>query len=496
MKRLLFLAVLVAPLANLSRADLPADVRAVLSDRLLSRASVGIEVVRLTGSAQSSPVIFKLESEIPLTPASNMKLVTTSAALDTLGADFRFRTLLVRRGEDLALIGDGDPAFGDTELLKKFGWDSTTVFRNWAEALRKRGVTRIDNVYVDDSVFEENSLHKNWPTDHDQLSRRYSAEVGGLNLNANCVDFFLVTTGLGSPCGYRTVPPATEYLNVRNLCITGGDNAINLGRQAGTNNVTLAGTCPQSSGVPQSVTVHDPSLFAATVFAETLRSVGITVSGKAGRDRSIRAVVTSAAATSAAAPTTAPSAKEWQVLAMHETPIGQVLARANKDSMNLYAEALCKRLGFAASGESGSWENGTAAVGAFLKKAGADESEFQLDDGCGLSHQNRISPNAIVRVLMHDYFGPNRQTFFASLSIAGSDGTLAHRFGNTDLRNRVFGKSGFVRGVSCLSGYLEARDGYWYAFSILMNGIPDESNSAIKPLQEAIVRAVDANSAR
>jgi D-alanyl-D-alanine carboxypeptidase/D-alanyl-D-alanine-endopeptidase (penicillin-binding protein 4) len=184
---------------------------------------------------------------------------------------------------------------------------------------------------------------------------------------------------------------------------------------------------------------------------------------------------------------------EWQALAVHETPIAQALARANKDSVNLYAECLAKRLGFAATGQSGSWENGTAAVGAFLKKAGVAETEFKLDDGCGLSKQNRISPNAIVRVLMYDYFSPNRQAFLSSLSIAGSDGTLEHRFANTDLRGRVFGKSGFVKGVSSLSGYLMARDGNWYAFSILMNGIPELSNSGVKVLQEGIVSAAGNN---
>jgi len=381
--------------------------------------------------------------------------VTTSAALDALGAEFRFRTLLVKHGDDLILIGDGDPTLGDAELLKKVGWEPTTVFRTWTEALRKKGITHINNVLVDDSVFEENGLHKSWPTDHDQLSRHYSPEVGGVNLNLNCVDFYPITTGDGNSVAFRTVP-ATDYLTVRNNCITGGPNAVNLTREAGTNNVLLAGTCPQSLGVPVQVTVHDPSLFAATVLVETLKSGGIAVSGKIARDRTVRGALSTAPAATAGS--------GWQLLAVHETPIGQALARANKDSVNLYAECLCKRLGYAASGQSGSWENGAAAVAAFLKKAGAQENEFHLDDGCGLSKLNTISPNAIVHVLMYDHFSKNREAFFSSLSAAGSDGTLGTRFAGSDLRGRVFGKSGFVKGVSSLSGYLQAKDGQWYAF--------------------------------
>ena len=477
-------------ISNLSaRADVPSDVKAVLMDKLLGRAEVGIELVRLGASPQTSTVIFKHESQLPLIPASNLKVITTSAALDALGPDFRFRTLLVKHGNDVVLIGDGDPTFGDSELLKKVGWDSTTVFRNWAEVLRKEGITRVENVLVDDSIFEENGVHAHWPADQMQL--RYCAEVGGVNLNANCVDLFLTTTGAGNCCAYRTVP-STDYLTVKNTCLSGGDNAIRLSRAPGTNSVTLAGTCPQSTGVPVSVTVHDPAMFAATVLAEALKAGGVSVTGKVARDRTVRNELIALSHNTAASKTST----EWQVMAVLETPIAQVLARANKDSVNLYAEALCKRLGAAVSGDNGSWENGTAAVGAFLKKVGVDDSEFHLDDGCGLSKQNNISANAIVQVLMYDYFGPNRQAFFDSLSAAGIDGTLEHRFAGSDLRYRVFGKSGFVEGVSSLSGYFEARDGNWYAFSILMNGIPRLSNSMIKPLQEAIVKSVDLNSVK
>ena len=487
--KLFALAVLLAAVllhAPPSRADLPGEIKSVLMDRLLSKADVGIAVVKLGGSAQTSTVIFRHESEIPLIPASNLKVITTSAALDALGTSFRFRTVLAKHIDDLVLIGDGDPTLGDTELLKKVGWDSTTVFRNWAESLRKRGITRVANLLIDDSIFEENGVHPHWPAEQMQL--RYCAEVGGLNLNTNLVDFFLSTTSAGNYCLYRTVP-STDYLTVKNVCVSGGDNAIRLSRQHGTNNVTLGGTCPQSSGVPVSVTVHDPALFTGTVLMETLKANGITITGKVMRDRTARAEMSKWL-------TTQPADGEWQPLAVHETPLSQVLARANKDSINLYAECLCKRVGFAVTQQSGTWENGTAAVSAFLKKAGVDESEFNLDDGSGLSKQNHISPNAIAKVLMYDYFSDNRQAFINSLSVAGTDGTLEHRFANSDLRGRVFGKSGFVKGVSSLSGFLEAKDGNWYAFSILMNGIPELSNSAIKPLQEAIVRAVDINSRR
>jgi len=103
-----------------------------------------------------------------------------------------------------------------------------------------------------------------------------------------------------------------------------------------------------------------------------------------------------------------------------------------------------------------------------------------------------ISPHALVRVLQFNYGSPNRDAFLSSLSVVGVDGTLEDRFRQTpDLKRRVMGKSGFVEGVSCLTGYLKTRDNQLYAFSIMMNGIPYKSNTLAKSLQEKIVRALD-----
>jgi D-alanyl-D-alanine carboxypeptidase/D-alanyl-D-alanine-endopeptidase (penicillin-binding protein 4) len=170
-----------------------------------------------------------------------------------------------------------------------------------------------------------------------------------------------------------------------------------------------------------------------------------------------------------------------------------VLARANKDSMNLYAEALCKRLGYETTHESGSWANGTAAVRKFLTDSvGVSGEELTLDDGCGLSKKNGISANALAQTLVHNFRSPQREAFINSLAIGGVDGTLDRRFLD-DLRGRVFAKSGFVNNVSCLSGYVHTRDDQWFCFSILMNNV---FSGGAKQLQERVVKAIDVHAAR
>lgn len=104
---------LVAALALTCRADLAGDVNTVLGDRFLERASVGIEMIRLASADGQATEVYQHGGRTPFTPASNLKLATTSAALDKLGADFKFRTVLYLHDGDLVLVGDGDPSFGD-----------------------------------------------------------------------------------------------------------------------------------------------------------------------------------------------------------------------------------------------------------------------------------------------------------------------------------------------------------------------------------------------
>lgn len=474
------LTLLLLPVAAFSQSGLSADVRKILQNKALREDRVGVEIIRLGASGADARTLFQHNATTPLIPASNLKLVTTAAALELLGSDFRFRTVLAVRGDQVAIVGDGDPTFGDSELLRKVGWNVDTVLRRWVDVLKKRGIRRVDTVHVDDSVFDEVFVHPSWPPE--QQHKKYVAQVGGLNLNVNCVDFFLTTGAFGDTVSYTTAP-ATSYVSVSNICTFGHKNAVWLARDLGRNTVILRGETNASNREPISVTVHDPGMYAGTVFAETLRAEGLRVIGEVVRTREIRAGIRTASDA---------SAEPWVPVAIHETPIAPVLARANKDSVNLYAEALAKRIGYSATGQSGSWQNGAAAIGGYLESIGVSSAEFTLDDGSGLSKKNAISANAIAKVLAHTFAGPNRQAFLDSLSIAGEDGTLNRRFRDTDLRGRVFAKSGYVQGVSSLSGYVQASDGQWYAFSILMNGVSDIATARM--IQEKIVAAIDRHS--
>jgi D-alanyl-D-alanine carboxypeptidase/D-alanyl-D-alanine-endopeptidase (penicillin-binding protein 4) len=472
MTRLIALLITLS-FCRFAHADLSATVDEILRDKHLERADVGVQLLKLGDTPDASKVLYEHNATTPLTPASNLKVVTTSAAIDKLGIDFKFKTRLVLHDHDLILIGDGDPAFGDAELLTPLGWDVDTVFTHWAEHLATMNVGTIRNVSVDDSIFDTVLFHPRWSPK--QRLRTYEPEVAGMNLNANCVDVYIKPTRAGSPVAWVS-NPKTDYIHMDDRCITGAGEPILNRAEVEGNDLTLRGASASASTDPIQITIHDPSLYAATTLADVMANHKMKPTGEIKRDRTVRAIVDKG------------DDAAWQVIGVHETPLMQVVTRANKESVNLYAECVCKRLGAESTGQPGSWDNGTAAVGAFLKKIGVPDSQYKLDDGCGLSKSNRISAAAMVQVLRYDHFSANGKAFRDTLPIAGVDGTLKKRFAGSALRGRVMAKTGTVDGVSTLSGYLQGRDGQWYAFSILVDG---DAGGTGRAIQERIVTALD-----
>lgn len=518
----LLLALLPAAVARAEVQSGP--LRAEISKNLPPKATLAVSIVALGPAGGSVPArpLFTHRADAPMIPASNLKLLTTATALDRLGGDFHFSTrLLARRLADgtveVAVVGDGDPSFGDAELFHKFdSWTPRTIFESWARRLNAVGITKIDRLVLDDAVFDEETVQPNWP--QNQRHRDYEAQVSGLTLNINCVDVYL-ERGSSSRMRYHLDPP-TAYVDVDNSCVRGSKNAVWLSRASGGNKIILKGQTNASKQGPMRVTIEDPTAYFGTVLAETFAEQGVAVAetvrgrkihdgidgmplptepraqgddpdgdawddlaGMAGEDAEV------------AGPEASPiDTTPWQLIAAHETPIATVLARTNKDSVNLYAEALAKRMAFEATGRPGSWDAAEAEVKQYLQSLGVDPTPIVLDDGSGLSSLNRVTAGAMTGVLAANFASGNFDGFLASLSEAGADGTLEMRFRTSDrnhLRGRVFGKTGYIDGVSTFSGYLHGRDGEWYAFSVLVNECNRGKIWQAKLLQENLVLELD-----
>lgn len=432
-------------------------------DSVLSRLSDTGAVFRArVVELPSRRELYARDIDEPCTPASNFKLLTTAVGLDTFGPDYNVKTYLAVDGDDLWVIGTGDPATGDPRLAKAAGTTPVALLEEWAGVLQRRGVRQIkgDLVY-DDSAFEtQPRVHPTWPKEW--LLHWYATPTSGLNFCDNSVDITVFPTEEGKPVRYEVMPPVQD-IKVINECVTGTKGEPEIAKLAGGNSYRLGGVCTKKTEL-KSKPVEDPGAFFADALRSQLRVKGITVSGEIRR------------ATAPLGGAMPPPADK--VIAVHETPLRDILARINKNSQNLFAECLCKLSGQAFALEAGkrtagSWEDGGKALRAFLTRNGVDDSALAPMDGSGLSPQNRVTTRMLTDLLAVMHSRPDAEVYKASLTAAGIDGSLKDRM--TDLKDHVFGKTGYIGGVSSLSGYAKTHKSKWLAFSIVYNRIPSKA---------------------
>lgn len=390
----------------------------------------------------------EINADKPLTPASNMKVITTAAALLALGPGFEFRTQLLRDGETLILQSDGDPGLGDPHLLEALGIDHDRLLDSWVEQVQQSGLTQVKSVIVDDRAFDRNTVHPNWP--QDQLDKWYCAPVAALNFNDNCVELYTFPASrLGEPPRVH-VTPVGSPIDLRNRAKTSNKDSPWATRLSGTNQITVHGRVQKRRVIPIEVTVHDPPMFLGGLLANRLKAAGVPVE-QVRRVRDEEQVKTD------------------HVLATVRTPIEVVVRRANTYSQNMFAEALVKRMGLHATGQPGSWPNGTAAMRVVMSNLlGPNAAEMVIDDGSGLSSHNRVSPRLLALTLALMYESPELSRIYVeSLAVPGEPGTLAKRHSDYDAHVRA--KSGSINGVVAFSGYVLPESGRVVAFSILIN---------------------------
>ena len=470
-------------------------------EQLISAAGLkNTSVALLITDLNTGDELATIEANQPMVPASNMKLLITAAALHLLGPDYVFRTELRLiepqdwvgmtlpavvdekfdpRGDPvLVVVGDGDPAFCDPKVLRQHDLNTQQLLQAWIDVIRGTGLKGFQMLLMDDRVFDHQFVHPSWPVD--QFNAWYSAQVAGINFNDNCLDVYVEpTTPAQTPEVYLF--PSSPFLSPLNRAVTGKSDTFWISRKIDTNELTFWGQVKNNRTAPFHVTIHDPPIFLGHLMEDRLTTSGTRV-------RSL------------ARPARDDLLPPGRLLHAVQTTLPLVLQRCNKDSQNLFAEALLKRMGRAFTGTPGSWGNGTAAMRAFLNRLiGPRSATVIVADGSGLSRDNRVTARILVELLTKMHRDPLRGPLFReSLSIGGTDGTLRNRFHNG--RGRVYGKSGYINGVSCLSGYLvmPADTGgpdtgdHTVAFSLLFNGIkPPVYAHHIKRLQDKIVNLIE-----
>ncbi len=481
-------AVALAAAAPTLGQSLKTRVNDALAQARLGTAHVGVSVLDLSSGEQLVNLRVGGTGDEGFIPASNLKLLTSGAALLVLGKDYEFKTSIILDGDKLIVVGSGDPGFAEPKLLDSMHLSIDQFIDKLVDSAKQAGVSGIREVVVDDRVFDRDYVHPDWPKE--QLSRSYCAEVSGLNFHANLLSVFVTPGATVNSEANARVEPSGSWITIHRMARTvkEGNTEVWLERESGAEPFTfkLHGTVKTAVTEPVQVTVDQPGLFFARVLADRATRAGLGL-GK-GTPIASRLVNPDE--------NLAPSAPDKQrTITVVRTPLSVALERCNVDSENLYAESLCKLIGHKVTGQPGTWGSGTAVVRMQIKdRLGADAAAgLVLADGSGLSRNNRITPDGMTRWLKVLAEDPNGgDAFIRSMAVAGEEGTLRKRFKGTKLHNEVRAKSGYIREVRTLSGYVtNAATGKRVAFSVLVDHLPGGADARAKEFHEQVVEAVD-----
>jgi len=452
-----------------ARAALGADLSGLLETFRWRDAEWGVLVVSL----ERGDTLFRHNATQAFAPASNAKLLTSLAALDRLGPDYRFRTYLLSDGAvrngvlegDLVLFGTGDPGFS-----QRFHRSRTGAFEELAQALADRGIRRIRGDLVADASFLPGPLRPpGW--DPEDLDDHFAPGISALSFNENVVSFRLEPGAwAGAPPEVHTIPDGAGLPVVnRGVTVEGRPSPpVSLTRESPLDPFVVSGEIQRGGrDVWRAMTVQRPAYFTGTIFQGVLAEAGITVEGDIRLvEEPSRSLLPPSALVAPAAGRSGP-----RVLASWTSPpLLDYLEVVNKNSNNLFAELVFRTLGRDRSG-TGVAAEGARAVRESLEAMEVDVRGLDQLDGSGLSEGNRVAPGTLVGLLTAAQDEPWWDAFWSTLPEAGRPRELARMY-RTAAAGNLRAKTGTIAQVSALSGVVRSAEGEPLAFSILVNGTP------------------------
>ncbi|MBN9430686.1 MAG: D-alanyl-D-alanine carboxypeptidase/D-alanyl-D-alanine-endopeptidase [Burkholderiales bacterium] len=463
----LTLAASLVAAAGAARAGGPLPWHEWLAAGRLGQDQVGAIVLPLDGG----PPLFAHEAQRPLNPASTMKLLTTYAALSLLGPDYRWRTELRLRGplQDGVLRGD---------LILRGGGDPKLVIEDLAELMahmRAAGLQRIDgDLVIDDSIYGGDVTGAAFDGDP---SQPYNVRPFGALMNFKSTKLVVRPNGRMAEVSFD---PALDDIPVDNqIKLVGGPcrhGVANLmvrdGAQAGAPTVRVAGSYSRACG-EQSMfaAVLDHRQFVHALFKAAWRAAGGQWQGRTRIERNV----------SQGAP--------WLVWESPRT-LADVIYDINKFSNNVMARHVMLQLAAEAGMRPAVEADAARIVWAWLAAQRLRFDELVVDNGSGLSREERTSAEHLARVLRHAATGPYADLLRDSLPVVGVDGTMRKRLLGEPIVGRAWVKTGSLNNVRAIAGYVDAASGKRYALALIVNG-PGAAES--RPLQDSLLRWVYEN---
>lgn len=452
---LIFISILSLSTANAQVKE--TGIQKFLSSPGLKHASVGICVKDLSGKQ-----IAAHNAEKSYTPASILKVVTTATALEVLGEDYKYRTMLAKdndEGNRLLIHGYGDPTLG-TEFLEN---TPNAFLSQWASQIKQNfGSEKELNITVIDDYFGYEGISERWI--YQDIGNYYASGTYGISIYDNTYNLYFNTMRHDTcPIIVKTDPEMNlTFRNTLQMNSTGQDNGYIHGEPL-SNNRLLTGNIPAGrTSFSIKGDIPNPGLYLGKALASQLGNIGYSI-GKVETtyDKYNKEMYN----------------KERKIInekvfyTHYSFPLKDIIKDTNVRSNNHYAEHLIRTVGRTKNADiySSALDEGIEKTNELWKSRGLDTDALFMYDGSGLSPANAVSPAFMCDLLVYMQVKSKKaNTFLESLPTAGKDGTVGNRLKGTRLANKIFMKSGSINGVQCFAGYYIDGEKK-YAFAIMVN---------------------------
>lgn len=425
------------PMAQDLAARLGRKAGELASDPQLTYAVIGIHVA----DAATGRTVFERNGRAGLLPASSQKVLTAAAALDLLGPEFRYTTKFGYTGQvaggvlqgGLTVEGDGDPTLGSDRYRQSAPAMLEAALK---DAMRKAGIREVRGGMTGHVPgFEKATIPRGWLWE--DIGNYYGAGHGGLNWHENQYELWLRPGAReGDPVAISRTDPQLGGVVFDNELLSGksgsGDEAY-LYFKPGSPELVVRGSVPCCTGTFRIAgAVLDPVLF-------TLRQLQRLT----GTEGPVEAFHRKEAL----------DARAPRELYTHRSPaLDSIVYWFLQRSVNLYGEAILHSLSLKADGKA-SFESGAERLRDFWAQRGIDREALRIVDGSGLSPQNRVTAEGLVRALLHARQRPWFPAFDKAMPV----------------HNGIRMKSGSMGGVRSYAGYLKSGSGREYVFAVIVN---------------------------
>jgi serine-type D-Ala-D-Ala carboxypeptidase/endopeptidase (penicillin-binding protein 4) len=445
-----------------------------LADSSMLHASVSAQI----RDVDNGDIILDINSGKSLIPASVMKLITTGSALELLGPEYIFRTIIGYTGAldkkngtlsgNIIILGGGDPALGSGYFTDHYG----DLINGWVSAIKSVGIRRVSSkVLTDDSYYDYLPVPAKWQWE--DMGNYYGAGVYGLTFADNIAEIHFKTGPEGSAAIITEVTPGESGINFENRLISAGtsDEGYVFSAPYGQSG-WIEGTVPaEQDDFVLKGSITDPPLLIAKIVNEKLKAAGIVIVEEPSTIRLEKKTVNEEVIT---------------VSEIISPPLSEIIEVLNHESVNLFAEHLLKELGKSFK-NTGSSAAGIDVVKDFLTRSGIKTDGIFIEDGSGLSTLNAINSGELVKFLTymknHGKYFPD---YFKSLPEAGKNGTLRYCFTDPVFASKLNAKSGSMTRVRCYAGYLTTNGNRNMVFSILVNNYTGPSGKIISSIEDIL----------